>query len=115
MKESPRLEFSLQAAVFERSKLKLELETGNEMSSFLVQSTNLAFSHFADRLREAEVSVDPYPHYCLENIFPDDYYQLILKNLPTSDSYQNLYDVTTLKLDHFRHRDQRDMSAGWTD
>src|SRR6185503_16486979 len=71
--------------------------------------------HFANRLREAEVSLDPYPHYCLENVFPEDYYQLLLKNLPGNDSYENLYEVTTLKLDHFRHRDQRDMNAGWTD
>jgi hypothetical protein len=76
---------------------------------------NDVFSHFASRLREAEVSLDPYPHYCLENIFPDDYYQELLRNLPASDSYNNLYEVTTLKLDHFRHRDQRDMNEGWTD
>src|SRR5215211_1077650 len=73
------------------------------------------FDHFVNRLREAEVSLEPYPHYCLENVFPDDYYQLLLKNLPANNSYQNLYEVTTLKLDHFRHRDQRDMNAGWTD
>jgi len=71
--------------------------------------------HFANRLCEAEVSLDPFPHYCIENVFPDDYYQLMLKNLPATDSYENLYDVTTLKLDHFRHRDQRDMNNGWTD
>lgn len=76
--------------------------------------TNGVLSHFADRLRNAEVILDPYPHYCLENIFPDDYYQELLRNLPASDSYENLFEVTTLKLDHFRHRDQRDMNAGWT-
>jgi hypothetical protein len=72
------------------------------------------FVHFVNRLREADVSLEPYPHYCLENVFPADYYQLLLKNLPGNDSYENLYEVTTLKLDHFRHRDQRDMKAGWT-
>jgi hypothetical protein len=76
---------------------------------------NNVLAHFADRLREAEVSLDPFPHYCLDNVFPDDYYQELLKNLPTSNSYENLYEVTTLKLDHFRHRDQRDMNEGWTD
>lgn len=72
-------------------------------------------AHVENRLREAEVSLEPYPHYCLENVFPADYYQLLLKNLPGNDSYENLYEVTTLKLDHFRHRDQRDMKTGWTD
>ena len=71
-------------------------------------------THFVNRLREAKVLLDPYPHFCLDNIFPDDYYRTLLRNLPASASYDNLYEVTTLKLDHFRHRDQRDMNAGWT-
>jgi hypothetical protein len=74
----------------------------------------IPFTHFANRLREARVSLDPYPHFCLDNIFPDDYYRALLENLPSSTSYENLYEVTTLKLDHFRHRDQRDMNEGWT-
>jgi hypothetical protein len=71
-------------------------------------------THFITRLRDAEVLLDPYPHFCLDNIFPDDYYQRLLENLPATASYDNLYEVTTLKLDHFRHRDQRDMNDGWT-
>ena len=58
--------------------------------------------------------LDPYAHFCLDNIFPDEYYRALLENLPASVSYENLYEVTTLKLDHFRHRDQRDMNDGWT-
>lgn len=80
----------------------------------LIKSNDSALLHFADRLRTAAVSLEPYPHYCLENVFPDDYYQELLTNLPANDSYQNLFEVTTLKLDHFRHRDQRDMNIGWT-
>lgn len=71
-------------------------------------------THFVNRLGDARVSMDPYPHFCLDNIFPDEYYRSLLENLPSSTSYENLYEVTTLKLDHFRHRDQRDMNAGWT-
>jgi hypothetical protein len=70
--------------------------------------------HFKDRLRTARVVLDPFPHYCLERVFPDDYYQDLLRNLPASDVYENLYEVTDLKLDHFRHRDQRDLNDGWT-
>lgn len=71
--------------------------------------------HFIDRLQTARVELDPFPHYCLERIFPDDYYQSLLQHLPSSDVYENLYEVTDLKLDHFRHRDQRDMNDGWTE
>lgn len=72
-------------------------------------------AHVVDRLRAAEVVLRPYAHYYLENVFPDDYYQRLLAHLPDSTVYKNLFEVTTLKLDHFRHRDQRDLDAGWTE
>lgn len=72
-------------------------------------------THFVSRLREARVLLEPYPHFCLDHLFPDEYYRALLRNLPSSTSYENLYEVTTLKLDHFRHREQRDMNEGWTD
>ena len=73
------------------------------------------FEHFAGCLRTATVELDPFPHYVLEQVFPDDYYREMLRQLPSSDVYKNLYEVTDLKLDHFRHRDQRDMDQGWTE
>ena len=76
--------------------------------------TETPLGHFIDRLRTAEVVMEPYPHYYLEKVFPDDYYRDLLEHLPTSAVYENLYEVTTLKLDHFRHRDQRDLTEDWT-
>ena len=73
------------------------------------------FQHFCDSLAKARVELDPFPHFYLENVFPDDYYQELLRNLPSTEVYDNLYEVTDLKLDHFRHRNQRDMDAGWTE
>ncbi|HEX8847843.1 MAG TPA: hypothetical protein VF791_24595 [Pyrinomonadaceae bacterium] len=72
-------------------------------------------AHVIARLRTSEVLLEPYPHYYLENVFPDDFYQLLLSHLPGSTAYQNLFEVTTLKLDHFRYRDQRDLGDGWTE
>jgi hypothetical protein len=71
--------------------------------------------HLIERLRGAEVALEPYPHFYLEYVFPEDYYQTLLGHLPGGTLYQNLYEVTDLKLDHFRHRDQRDMTPGWTE
>lgn len=71
-------------------------------------------SHFIERLRSARVEADPFPHYYLEGVFPEDYYHELLRHLPGSSVYENLYEVTTLKLDHFRHRIQRDLNDGWT-
>jgi hypothetical protein len=71
--------------------------------------------HLIHRLRAVQVECDPFPHYYVENVFPADYYQELLHNLPAGSVYENLYEVTDLKLDHFRHRDQRDMNEGWTE
>lgn len=76
--------------------------------------TRSPLAHFINRLSAAEVVLEPYPHYYLENVFPVDYYQALLKHLPASTVYQNLFEVTDYKLDHFRHRDQRNLDDGWT-
>ena len=73
------------------------------------------FEHFCGSLAKARVELDPFPHFYLENVFPDDYYRELLRNLPSTEVYDNLYEVTDLKLDHFRHRNQRDMDAGWVE
>jgi hypothetical protein len=72
-------------------------------------------AHFVERLRAAEVVAEPFPHFYLEEVFPADYYNELLARLPGGGVYQNLYEVTDLKLEHFRHRDQRDFDAGWTE
>jgi hypothetical protein len=72
-------------------------------------------AHVVERFRAAHVTPEPFPHYYLENVFPDDYYQALLGQLPSSRVYQNLFEVSNLKLDHFRYRDQRDLNEGWTD
>jgi hypothetical protein len=71
--------------------------------------------YVTDRLRTAAVLSDPYPHYFLEEVFPGEYYESMLRHLPDSTVYDNLFAVTDLKLDHFRHRDQRDLNEGWTE
>lgn len=70
-------------------------------------------AHAVARLRTSEVVLDPYPHYILEDFFPCDYYQSLLRNLPDASAYQNLYAITDLKLDHFRHRDQSELGEAW--
>jgi hypothetical protein len=70
--------------------------------------------HLIDRLKTAEMIPDPYPHYCLDSVFPEAYYRSLLRHLPAASAYQNLFEITTLKLDHFRFRDQRDLADGWT-
>lgn len=76
--------------------------------------SQIPLAHAIKRLRTAEIIPDPFPHYILENLFPAEFYRSLLEHLPGSDTYQNLFEITTLKLDHFRYRDQRDLADGWT-
>jgi hypothetical protein len=77
-------------------------------------STAGPLNHFVERLRSAVVLADPFPHFYLEQVLPADYYRTLLSHLPASAVYENLFEVTDYKLDHFRHRDQRDLNEGWT-
>jgi hypothetical protein len=70
--------------------------------------------HFVQRLKTAEIVPEPYPHYCLDQVFPEEFYRLLLRHLPAASAYQNLFEITTLKLNHFRFRDQRDLADGWS-
>jgi len=72
-------------------------------------------TYVIDRLRTARVVQEPFPRYYLEDVFPAEYYESLLDRLPDSSIYDNLFAVTSLKLDHFRHRDQRDLNEGWTE
>jgi hypothetical protein len=73
-----------------------------------------ALEHLIDRLKTAELIPAPYPHYCLDRVFPEAFYRSLLRHLPDASAYQNLLKITTLKLDHFQFRDQRDLADGWT-
>lgn len=77
-------------------------------------STANPLTYVTDRLRTSNVSLEPFPHFYLENVFPAEYYESLLSHLPGSAVYDNLFAVTDLKLDNFRHRDQRDLNEGWT-
>ena len=62
-------------------------------------SPTAPLAHMVSRFSTAEVLLYPYPHFYLENVFPDDYYHSMLHYLPDSSVYQNLWVVTDLKLD----------------
>lgn len=41
------------------------------------------FLQFKDKFLEAPIQLDPFPHLFIENIFPSDFYQMLLENLLT--------------------------------
>lgn len=50
----------------------------------------VVLSHVIDRLKNVTVRTSPFPHFYIENIFPDDYYQELIAHLPETSSYVNL-------------------------
>lgn len=45
-------------------------------------------AHVVNRLSNAKIHPYPYPHFYIDHLFPDDYYQELLANLPSTASYQ---------------------------
>lgn len=49
-----------------------------------MEKTSSVLSHIVQKLKEAEVKVEPYPHFFIEEIFPQEFYEQILNNMPDS-------------------------------
>ena len=56
--------------------------------------------HFVDRLRGASAELDPFPHYFIEHVFPEDYYCEMLGHLPPTGVYR-MSDDGTVSYDRF--------------
>lgn len=56
--------------------------------SALPQASPVAY-HFIDRLYGAEVKQEPYPHTYITRVFPQTYYEEMLKNLPPDEAYND--------------------------
>jgi len=46
--------------------------------------------HVTDRLMQANIHSSPYPHFHIENLFPNEFYQELLSNLPDTSYFQGL-------------------------
>jgi FkbM family methyltransferase len=48
--------------------------------------------HVVDRISRTEVHIDPFPHLVVDEVFPNDYYELILSRFPESTRMRPLSD-----------------------
>jgi hypothetical protein len=46
-----------------------------------------------DRLANASINLDPFDHFYIKDIFPEDFYQEILSNIPDGVSYTKLSET----------------------
>lgn len=51
---------------------------------------NLTLHHVLYRLANAQVHSYPYPHFYVENVFPDAFYKDLIDSLPEEDCYRSL-------------------------
>jgi hypothetical protein len=54
-------------------------------------------AHVLDRISNALIKTDPYPHFYIDKLFPEEFYNELLDQLPNTASYQSL--STTGKVD----------------
>ncbi len=45
-------------------------------------------THFFNKVDSAELMLDPFPHFYVQDVFPSDFYQRLLDSLPADSSYQ---------------------------
>lgn len=48
---------------------------------------NEVLGHVCYAIRNAKVNLYPFPHFFIENVFPDDFYHQLISNLPPHDDY----------------------------
>jgi len=48
---------------------------------------NAIQSHVIERIQAAKIEVDPYPHFSIDHVFPEDFYQQLLAHLPSDDEF----------------------------
>ena len=54
-----------------------------------MKSTIAPFGHVSYQMRNAKVNSWPFPHFFIENVFPDDFYTQLLETLPLDVDYQS--------------------------
>lgn len=47
-----------------------------------------AFNHLCYKIRNANVNKWPFPHFHIEQVFPEDFYQQLRASLPAADHYE---------------------------
>jgi hypothetical protein len=45
------------------------------------------FEEVIQKIKDAQIITEPYPHLMIDNIFPDEFYDEILKKIPSLDDY----------------------------
>jgi len=44
-------------------------------------------SHVIERILAAKIEAEPYPHFFIDHVFPEDFYQQLLAHLPSDDEF----------------------------
>ncbi|MCR9257288.1 MAG: hypothetical protein NXI16_14475 [Alphaproteobacteria bacterium] len=87
-------------------------------------SSDAVKSHMLQKIGDATVETDPFPHVVVDNVFDPDYYQQILENFPETDTYQSLAStgrsgykdrhVVLFEEEHLKRLDEK-RRAFWND
>ncbi|MBY0529784.1 MAG: hypothetical protein K2P51_06295 [Rhabdochlamydiaceae bacterium] len=62
------------------------------------------FEHISRQIQNAELCLDPYPHFFVEQIFPEDFYEELLAHLPETALYTSLADTDKVSKGSYQER-----------
>jgi hypothetical protein len=62
------------------------------------------FKHLSTQIQTAPLCVDPYPHIYVEQVFPEDFYEELLENLPDTSHYTSLADTDKVSKGSYQER-----------
>jgi hypothetical protein len=60
--------------------------------------------YILDKIKKAEIKEDPFEHMFINNIFPDKYFEELLKNLPKKNDYTAINKTGKVKSNYSAER-----------
>lgn len=70
-------------------------------------------AHVVDKISNAEVINEPFPHFYIEEVFPEDFYNKLLETLPGGALYKKWTDVGRVKEKQYSRRIQWYLEEEW--
>ncbi len=72
-----------------------------------------AKSHVLQKIRDAHILTSPFPHFMIDQVFPEKYFDAMLEHIPDDSFYRKWTDVGKVKLEQYSKRDQGYLEDSW--
>ncbi|PCJ11584.1 MAG: hypothetical protein COB04_18060 [Gammaproteobacteria bacterium] len=67
---------------------RVAIEAAAELAKVPLMDSALVIQHMVSRCKQVRPEDDPYPYFCMDNLFPDQFYQQLLEHKPTNSQLE---------------------------